>query len=161
MPKRYKMKVEVEFECPATVPPEEAFYRYFSADNKVENDKVTLKESTLFTTPSKENAVARAHNEARRVLQVIIDSTGLPFKIIKGNRYRWNEGVSQFQVYLPSQPSFPSKCIDHHWVRIKGNEFQGANTKSINLAVPTSIEAAAQELKCTFWVCNHKNGIHA
>lgn len=160
MPKRYKMKVEVEFDCPATVPPQEAFDRFFSADRKVENETAKVLSSQLFKIPAKVNPKLRAHNEARRVMQVLIDQSGMPFKIIKGNRYNgWDgsDATSQFQLYLPPDPSNPS-TIDYHWVQIKGKHFLGSSTeKRIDLSDPASADLVTQELKCTFWRCGHKD----
>lgn len=151
MPKRYIMKVEVEFECPATVAPNEAFYRYWSANRKVENDKIKVLESKIITTPSKVNDRARAHNECRRILQVVLEQSLMPIKISNGYRTRWDNGRSNFKVVVNP----PGGSVSTHWIAVKGSEIVMADS-TFNLADPTAITKLIAKMKCNWGLCSHK-----
>ena len=156
MPKRYKMKVEVEFECPATVPPNEVFYRYFSVNKKVENDTVKVLESKTFSAPTQASTKARAHNEARRVLQVILDHSGLVCKIIKGFRSSYGGESSNFQVQTLNNSTYNN----YQWFCIEGSTFKGSGSlynRVVNLADPASTAVAAEVVKCAFMACGHSD----
>lgn len=154
MPKRYIMKVELEFECPATVPPNEAFYRYWSANRKVENDNVKILDTKTITTPAKINEQARAHNERRRILQTMIDNCGFQVKIVRGYRRGYNKGQSMFQLScqeMNARHSLP-------WVVVGGAEiFLDNERKTFHLANPDVHLEIAKELRCEFDLCDHKN----
>lgn len=149
MGKRLKVKVELEFECPASVPPAEAFVKYFDSGRAVENIKATLIESSTFTIKAKENSKMRSHNEARRVLRVILDLAGGAFVINRGYNSTYGaERASTFEVqHVGPNPR-------RTWFTIRGAQFQH-NYHSINLSDPNSTELAAQAVKCTFGICNH------
>ena len=154
MAKRYKIKVEVEFECPATMPPQEAFYQYWDARRNVEKDKVKLIEHSVFTIPSKVDANARAHNEARRVLQVVLDQSGLKTKIVKGYRTKWGVGSSNFQVHIDEPTAFSRDG----WISVSGSTVS-INRIDYDLVDPTAVDKLIMKMKCHWHLCSHQNQV--
>lgn len=155
MAKRLKIKVEVEFECPDTCKPEEAFYKYFDANKRVENAVWKLIASSKFTDPSKINVKARAHNEARRILSTILTFVPAPSTIKRGYRSNWNSGASTFEVHVDSNQN-SLVCPTRLWFTIRGATFEYQDVR-INLANPTSTAEAAQIITCAFGLCSHKD----
>ena|SRR5882672_8062999 len=154
MPKRYILKVELEFECPATVPPQEAFYRYWSANRKVENDNCKVLDTKIITTAAKVDSAARAHNERRRVLQTMIDQCGFQAKIVKGYRSRYDKTKSMFQLSCQEVNAYQRLP----WASVKGSAiFFDNDKKAYNLADPNIHLEIAKELRCQWELCDHKN----
>ena len=150
MPNRYVMKVEVEYECPASVAPAETFNHYFKERGMVENVKIKILDVQKKKLESKIDQTARGHNEHRRVLNSILTQVGLKCKIQKGWHRRLPALESSFRVWINE----PNAINNYVFVTVMGATIKYGD-KEYNLADPNVAPQLIQAMKCSWSLCNH------
>lgn len=156
MPKRYIMKVEVEYECPANDNPAATFEKYFKPRGKVENIKIKVLDTKQYKITATTNPKARRHNEARRVLKSLLEQLSIRYKVAGG--WSYNE-ISSFRLHLLDEHPVASKSP---YVNINGPvvTLSAAGRwvdTTYNLTDPNNMPKLLRAMGCMWRFCVHKS----